>query len=189
MLKKVNKTKYAILGMLIEQPLSGYEIKQEMLETTAHFWQESDASIYPMLKTLESEGLVTSHSEFVGKRARNIFEVTDAGKQEFEQWLALPAEGETRRNELLLKIFLGGNGTPDETINQLTRHEQKIARMEQQFKNIEETVLTQVSDSHPHKIYWTMALRNGIISVTAEKEWVAECFKMLKKNKKNKKTK
>ncbi len=82
-MKQTNKTKFAILGILLDSPCSGYDIKQSMLRSTAHFWQESDASIYPMLKTLEQEGLVTSRSESVGKRERKIFELTDSGKKEF----------------------------------------------------------------------------------------------------------
>ena len=52
-MKKVNKSRYALLGMLMEKPRSGYAILQMMQQSTTHFWQESDASVYPMLKILE----------------------------------------------------------------------------------------------------------------------------------------
>lgn len=51
-MKVVNKTKYAILGMLLNGPSSGYEIKSLMSRSTVYFWRESDSTIYPMLKML-----------------------------------------------------------------------------------------------------------------------------------------
>lgn len=183
MQKKINKTRYAILGMLLRKPQSGYEIKQEMLGTTAHFWQESDASIYPMLKTLESEGCVTSKTESVGKRERKIFEITELGTQEFTQWLALPAEGEPRRNELLLKIFFGANTSLDNTIQQLSLYKNKLLHMQLRFNSIEYDVLTKVPKDHPHKLFWDMALLNGKLQVQAETEWIQQCLTLLKKKK------
>jgi DNA-binding PadR family transcriptional regulator len=170
--------------MLLEKPQSGYEIKRSMLESTNHFWQESDASIYPMLKKLEAEKLVTSHSEFVGKRERQIFEITPAGKKDFSAWIALPAAGETQRSELLLKLFFGANAKKEDTIKQLLRHKEKVEKIEQQFKNIEENVLAKISDKNPHKIFWVMALQNGTLRVKAEAQWVAQCLKTLKNSKK-----
>jgi DNA-binding PadR family transcriptional regulator len=183
-MKKVNKTKYAILGELLEKPQSGYEIKQSILESTNNFWQESDASIYPMLKKLEAEKLVTSHSEFVGKRERQIFEITPAGKKDFSAWLALPAAGEARRIELLLKIFFGANAAKEVTLKQLLRYKEKIEKIERQIKNVEENVLSKISDKNPHKMFWVMALQNGILRVKAEAQWIAQCLKTLKNSKK-----
>jgi len=56
---KPNKTRYAVLGMLSMQPSSGYEIKKMMEQSTDHFWREGDSSIYPILKQLLEEGMLT----------------------------------------------------------------------------------------------------------------------------------
>lgn len=180
-MKKTNKTKFAILGMLFDQPRSGYQIRQFMLESTNHFWQESDASIYPMLKKLEAEQLVTSKCEFVGKRERKIFEITEAGKKEFSGWLALPAEEETHRSELLLKLFFGAHTTKEECLEQLSLHLKRVLETKKVFEHIETDSLSQIPDEHPHKLFWIMALRNGIIQVNAELQWLTECFKILEK--------
>ncbi|MFH1832013.1 MAG: PadR family transcriptional regulator, partial [bacterium] len=95
-MKKINKSRYAILGMLFDGPASGYDIMEGMHRSTGHFWQESDASVYPMLKVLEAEGKVSSRSEFVGKREKKIFEITHLGKEEFLAWIVLPVGKETR---------------------------------------------------------------------------------------------
>jgi hypothetical protein len=94
----------------------------------------------------------------------------------------LPAEEEVRRKELLLKLFFSANATKEEVVKQLVLHQKKIEKIGQQFKHIEEDVLSQVSDDDPRKLFWTMTLRYGILHVKADARWLAECFKMLKRN-------
>lgn len=178
-MKKINKSRYAILGMLFDKPSSGYEIKSIMLESTAHFWQESDASIYPMLKMLEAEGKVTSKNEFVGKRARKIFEITQAGKDEFLSWMALPAESESHRDELLLKLFFGANTTKDDVIKQLKLKLQSSKKRLAELTIVEIDILAQISDSNPHKLFWQMALKNGLILYDAKIKWLIDCINCL----------
>jgi len=46
------KSRYALLGMLSLQPMSGYDLKKFTEWGTANFWQENYAQIYPMLRQL-----------------------------------------------------------------------------------------------------------------------------------------
>ena len=72
-MRLVNKTRYAILGVLLEGPATGYEIKSLMGRSTAYFWRESDSTIYPMLKILAEEGKVLSEIIYVGKKKKEVF--------------------------------------------------------------------------------------------------------------------
>jgi DNA-binding PadR family transcriptional regulator len=71
----------AILALLAERPMHGYEMIQELEARTAGAWRPSAGSIYPTLQLLEDEGLVRS-TERDGKR---VFEITDAGRAEAER--------------------------------------------------------------------------------------------------------
>ncbi len=66
----------AVLALLEEKPMHGYQIIQELDERSGGQWRPSPGSVYPTLQLLEDEGLVTA-SEQEGKR---VFELTDAGK-------------------------------------------------------------------------------------------------------------
>jgi DNA-binding PadR family transcriptional regulator len=68
----------AILLLLAERPMHGYEIIAELGERTNGLWRPSAGSIYPTLSLLEDEGLVTS-SEEDGKRR---FSLTAAGSEQ-----------------------------------------------------------------------------------------------------------
>lgn len=178
---KINKTRYALLGMLFDFQMSGYEIKQFMLGSTANFWKESDASIYPMLKILEKEGMVASKCELKGKRESRKFEITDAGKKEFLEWMEKTTEKEGRRNELLLKLFFGKNVNPEESIKKLHLRLSKVKKEYEQFIDIQDNVLAKLPDDYPNKIFWSITLRNGILLTEAEIKWIVESIKALKK--------
>lgn len=68
----------AIVALLAERPMHGYEMIQELSERTGGSWQPSPGSIYPTLTLLEEEGLVAG-AEAGGKRQ---FTLTDAGREQ-----------------------------------------------------------------------------------------------------------
>src|SRR5580704_9443724 len=101
-MRLVNKTRFAILGILLDGPNTGYEIKSLMGRSTVYFWRESDSTIYPMLKILAKEGKVLSEIIYVGKKKKEVFSITETGRAEFKSWLEGPTGSETPRNEFLL---------------------------------------------------------------------------------------
>lgn len=66
----------AILRLLAEQPMHGYQIIQELSARSGGAWRPSAGSIYPALQLLADEGMVTAE-ETTGKK---IFSLTEAGK-------------------------------------------------------------------------------------------------------------
>jgi DNA-binding PadR family transcriptional regulator len=67
----------AILALLDDRPMHGYEMIQELEERTGGRWTPSAGSIYPTLQLLEDEGLVTAE-EVDG---RKVYSLTDAGQE------------------------------------------------------------------------------------------------------------
>lgn len=50
----------AVLGLLKEQPLHGYELKKRLGETLGFLWGVSYGSLYPALRRLEKQGTIES---------------------------------------------------------------------------------------------------------------------------------
>ena len=71
----------AILALLAERPMHGYEMIQELEQRTGGVWRPSPGSIYPALQLLEESGLITGNDDN-GKR---LFTLTDEGRAELEQ--------------------------------------------------------------------------------------------------------
>ena len=135
-MKLVNKTRYAILGMLLEGPSTGYEIKSLMGRSTVYFWRESDSTIYPMLKVLAEEGKVLSKIVYVGKKKKEVFSITETGRVEFKAWLESPTGSETPRNEFLLKLFFVTDRK--EMIRLFQERLEKAEKTYEEYKKIEE---------------------------------------------------
>ena len=107
-MSKENKSRYAILGVLSQGPMSGYDIKKFIELSISNFWSESYGQIYPILKQLTEEGLTSSHTEKQeGKPERYIYTLTEKGWDALRDWLAEPAEYMVGRIEILLKLFFG----------------------------------------------------------------------------------
>jgi DNA-binding PadR family transcriptional regulator len=70
----------AILHLLAEQPMHGYQIMQELNQRSGGVWRPSPGSIYPTLQQLEDEGLVRPE-ETEGKK---VYALTDQGRAEVE---------------------------------------------------------------------------------------------------------
>ncbi len=65
----------ALLALLAERPMHGYEMIQELDERTGGIWTPSPGSVYPTLQMLEDEGLITSDKN----EGRKMFTLTDEG--------------------------------------------------------------------------------------------------------------
>jgi DNA-binding PadR family transcriptional regulator len=68
----------AVLRLLGETPMHGYQIIQELSQRSGGAWRPSAGSVYPTLQLLEDEGLVASE-ESSGKRT---YRLTDTGRTE-----------------------------------------------------------------------------------------------------------
>jgi DNA-binding PadR family transcriptional regulator len=73
--------RFAILSVLQDGPMHGYQIITELETRTGGVWRPSAGSVYPTLQLLEDEGLLTSE-EVDGRRT---FSLTDAGRQAAEE--------------------------------------------------------------------------------------------------------
>lgn len=68
----------AILQMVDEQPLHGYQIMHVIEEKTGGRWIPSPGAVYPTINQLEDEGLVIVTSE----SGRKVVSLTDAGREQ-----------------------------------------------------------------------------------------------------------
>jgi DNA-binding PadR family transcriptional regulator len=80
----------AVLRLLSEQPMHGYQIIQELSARSEGAWTPSAGSIYPVLQLLADEGLVTAE-ETAGKR---VFSLTDTGVAAVAETAGTPAPWE-----------------------------------------------------------------------------------------------
>lgn len=66
----------AVLALLAEEDMHGYQIIQELAERSGGVWRPGAGSIYPTLRALQERGLIDSREE----GSRRVFAITDAGR-------------------------------------------------------------------------------------------------------------
>ena len=78
----------AILGLLKERAMHGYELKKELTAQLGQYWQVSYGSLYPSVRRLEKTGAVERiyPTQDVARR-KNIYRITKAGEELFKRRL------------------------------------------------------------------------------------------------------
>jgi DNA-binding PadR family transcriptional regulator len=99
---------YALLGLIYQQPLTGYDVKKIFASTPMAGFSDSPGAIYPALRKLEQLGFVRSEVEQLGGlRRRRVFEITPKGVASLKAWQSKPIVEEDmvrRVGELLLRF-------------------------------------------------------------------------------------
>lgn len=113
--------KYVLLGFLTYAPMTGYELKQRIDRSTAHFWHAELSQIYVTLKSLEEAGGVASalHGQ-AGRPDRRIYTITPQGRRDFQNWLGEPhVELSPKKELLVLKMFFSAQMRREQALTQL----------------------------------------------------------------------
>jgi DNA-binding PadR family transcriptional regulator len=103
---ELTATGRVVLGLLGFRPMSGYEIKALVDNSTRFFWNASYGQIYPELRRLADGGLIEGSDEPQGGRKRVVYSITDSGRAALAQWHASSGAIQELRDETMLKLFL-----------------------------------------------------------------------------------
>lgn len=169
-----------ILGLLSHEELTGYEIKKRMDTALKYFWSASYGSIYPALNELVSRGLATKREDTGSKRNKQIYTITENGREYLKNWLSLPIEKDELRYETLLKLFFGSERGEEQALLHIEAFEKKI-REELPYLFHAESVLKEcLQDDAAHK-YYLLTVKFGIKTYQTYLEWCKDARELLEK--------
>lgn len=115
--------RYALLALLRVGPLSGYDLKKQFSQSVGHVWYAPDSQIYPELRRMEAEGLVSAAESARGPRAtRRLYSATPAGDRAFIAWLEAPLEYQRVKDVAHLKAAYLESATPEAARAFFERH-------------------------------------------------------------------
>ena len=103
--------KYAILGLLNRNEMTGYELSKEFETTLFEFWNAKHSQIYPELKSLNAEGLIQYRVEITGNvLEKKVYTITDEGRRDFSEWeeTLCPIQTAERRLQEINAVPEGG---------------------------------------------------------------------------------
>ncbi|MFZ0303130.1 MAG: PadR family transcriptional regulator [Terracidiphilus sp.] len=133
-MKNKSILEYALTGSLRHKPQSGYDLRKTFTTTGMRHYSDSPGSIYPALKRLEARGwieAVPKRDEDGDPRKRQLFAITQTGKEALVAWLNQPVTRDDvnlRVSELMLRFaFMDGNVPRTITIQFLRDFERERA--------------------------------------------------------------
>ncbi len=160
---------YAILGLLRDEPRSGYALRMAFETTPMGNYSSSPGSIYPALKGLQKAGLVEARAAGRG----SLFHVTSQGGAAFEAWLRQPVDGEAVGKhfaDVMLRFaFLHNHPDRRLTLDLLVAVE---AAAQAQAQNLEGFLASEPGLAMP--LQARLAVLQGAMSVASTRRWAAE---------------
>ncbi|WP_181276231.1 PadR family transcriptional regulator [Brevibacterium oceani] len=94
----------ALLALLRIGPMSGYELQKQFSQSVGHVWHAPDSQIYPELKKMANDGLITAEEQARGSAGmRKLYHVTKAGQKAFTDWMDKPLKYQRTRDAAHLK--------------------------------------------------------------------------------------
>lgn len=128
--------KHSILGLLHYKPMHGYRLKEHLERNFGHMWSINFGQIYPNLKKMRNDGLITMEEEICqGEKGppRKRYSITDKGRKEFQRWLlSSPEGGMLLRDPFLMRFVFFGFGDDRRALamieEQIVNYEKHLAR-------------------------------------------------------------
>jgi DNA-binding PadR family transcriptional regulator len=177
---QVNPTEFAILGLLSEQPRTGYDIKKEVTERLGHFWSESFGHIYPTLRRMHAAKLVGVRTGRAtgGRPARKVYTITASGRRALEGWFLAPPTFPRPRNELLLRIFLGRHAPRGLLLRDVSAYRAQVEATLARLREVEKVVAAE-SEASKDVFYWQLVIDYGVQVFTSLERWAGSAERRL----------
>jgi DNA-binding PadR family transcriptional regulator len=172
MAKRARVLELAILGLLQDSPLHGYELRKRLNSLLGSFRAFSYGSLYPCLKQLLREGLIVEDTGdpggAAGKRSRIVYKLTAEGKEHLQALLTEsgPAAWEDDGFGVHFAFF----GRTD-AATRLRILEGRRSRLEERIEGFRHSL----SRTRERLDSYTLELqRHGLESVEREVRWLSE---------------
>lgn len=135
----LNATAASLLGFLLEEPKSGWDLVAAAEERIGNFWSLTRSQVYRELAAMADRGLVKAES--TGPRDRRPYRITARGRAAFRSWLMSVPGREQIRHPLLLKLSFGRHLPPGRLAEFLTderdTHATRLAAYQQHLPYVQ----------------------------------------------------
>ena len=172
--------KFAILGILAEGDLHGYELKTSFDEKVGDFWSLNYGQIYSTLDRLEKEELVTHDRQAQDKRPdRKIFSITPQGRNELEKWLSTPVtKVRALRDEFFVKLVFMDKTNPCPILELIEK--QKVLYLKHMNQLTHRKVALKKEAKDLNALTTELLMDAGLFHAEADIKWLSLCEAKIK---------
>jgi DNA-binding PadR family transcriptional regulator len=159
----LNATAAALLGLLHEGPMTGWDLMVRAAERIGNFWTLTQSQVYRELTRMTEQELVTAGEP--GPRDRKPYTITAAGRTAFAEWVGSDPAGDQVRVPLLLTIQFADHLAPARLAEIIAAHRSRHAERLAEYRRHE----GEITD-----VRRLATLRFGIRHEEAALEWFDE---------------
>jgi DNA-binding PadR family transcriptional regulator len=179
--------KHGLLGLLSYSSMTGYELDKAFKATLMFFWQAKTSQIYRELNAMENKGWLTSERVIQDEKPnKRVYSITNAGKSEFNDWLAAPETDIENamgvKSSFLMRLFFAESISNMQAIEMLREYEKKSLKHSLGLSAAKKSIAQySVDESNAeHTKYWKITLLFGEIFYRAGLEWAEKAIAILK---------
>ena len=158
----------AILGLLKQQPMHGYQLSRELGGSLGGFWRVSYGSLYPTIRRLERDGLVAPvPGENTGGRRKTVFGITEQGERAFLELLQeTPNDSSTEDTRFRVRLAFFRYLPPETRIRLLER---RRAYLIERLSTIDDSLRTTREGADD---YTLSLMEHGRSATMSDIEWL-----------------
>jgi DNA-binding PadR family transcriptional regulator len=163
--------KYAVLGLLQNNPHYGYEIKQKFENSLGEVWPISYGQLYPTLRRLTERGYITKRTES-GKKAidKNVYTITDKGKDLFREWfLKIPKKTPSSiKDEFTLLLLFIEDVEESDVVTIIEKQKSLVKKLRDRYRRFIHNM------DGENQYYRRAVIKKKIFYLEAELSWLDE---------------
>ena len=137
---------YAVLALLDLKAWTGYELTNQAHRSLRYAWPKSERLLYSEPKKLVALGHATTHKEQIGNRSRNVYEITDQGRDALKEWTTTRTQQPHIEIEALLRLLFADHGSIEDLRRVLDELEADIG---EHHEAVVELMASYLNGGHP----------------------------------------
>jgi DNA-binding PadR family transcriptional regulator len=166
--------RHFVLGLLSQQPMSGYDIKQYLECLGWLVGNPSFGAIYPALHTLLEDGMVTLEIvAYETKPPRKIYSITPAGKLALDEWIHRPLLSGASSRAFVMRLLLAEHLSHEGLVAHLTQRRQRVEEHQAALKR------TIAATDPPTDLGQRLAFDYGMTIASAQLAWLEDLIAAL----------
>jgi PadR family transcriptional regulator AphA len=166
--------RYFVLGLLAQEPMSGYDIKRFLKGLNWLIGSPSGGSLYPILRVLLREELVTVEViPGLDRPPKKIYTITEGGRQALLTWIEQPVASGAPLKAFVMRLLLAGSHPHTRFIANLQQRRAQVAAHYEALEQVFEAREVRTDLGLP------LALDYGLALATAELAWLDRTLERL----------
>ena len=137
---------FAVLALLALKPWTGYELTRQAHRSLRYAWPKSERLLYSEPKKLVELGYATVRKEAVGIRTRNVYAITEHGREALNEWTRTRTQPPRLEIEALLRLLFADHGSRDDLVRALDEFESDLG---EQHRAVVELMASYLEGGHP----------------------------------------